>query len=154
VRASHQLVLLLRGFLAVAFGVLVVSQVLVLPLLFSSWDDVGLRWPLLLVSELGLVCVEVVVAATWRLLTMVEEDRIFSEDAFTWVDTILGAMATAWALLLGALVCVVGRWEQPGLPVALLLMLVGGAVLGLLVVVMRELLRQATALRTEFEAVI
>ena len=152
--ASHQLVVLLRGFLAVALGVLAVSQLLVLPLLFSSWSDEGLRWPLLLLSELGLVCAEVVVACTWRQLTMVEEDRIFSEDAFTWVDTILGAMATAWALLLGALVCVVGRWDHPGLPVALLLMLVGGAVLGLLMAVMRALLRQATTLRTEFEAVI
>ena len=36
----------------------------------------------------------------------------------------------------------------------LLLLLVVGAVLGLLMVVMRALLRQATTLRTEMEAVI
>jgi hypothetical protein len=34
------------------------------------------------------------------------------------------------------------------------LMLVGGAVLGLLLVVMRALLRQATTLRTDMDAVI
>jgi hypothetical protein len=36
----------------------------------------------------------------------------------------------------------------------LMLMLIGGAVIGLLMVVMRALLRQATALRTGMEAVI
>ena len=44
--------------------------------------------------------------------------------------------------------------DDPGVPILLMLMLVGGAVLGLLMVVMRALLRQATALRTDMEAVI
>ncbi len=42
----------------------------------------------------------------------------------------------------------------PGPPLVLLLVLVAGAVVGLLVVVMRALLRQATTLRTDMEAVI
>lgn len=156
---TRQLVAALRGLLALAFGMLVVAQIVVLPWLFASWAGdspamAGLRWPLFGASVLGLVCVEIVIGCTWRLLTMVEEDRIFSEDAFTWVNGILGAIAAAWVLLLGAFVVVVDRWDFPGLPVALLLLLVGGAVLGLLMVVMRALLRQATTLRAEFEAVI
>jgi hypothetical protein len=42
----------------------------------------------------------------------------------------------------------------PGPPAVLLLVLVAVAVLGLLMVVMRALLRQATTLRTDMEAVI
>lgn len=46
------------------------------------------------------------------------------------------------------------RSDDPGLPLLLFLMLVGVAVLGLLMVVMRALLRQATTLRIDMEAVI
>jgi hypothetical protein len=42
----------------------------------------------------------------------------------------------------------------PGLPLLLLMMSVGVAVAGLLMAVMRALLRQATTLRTDMEAVI
>ena len=43
--------------------------------------------------------------------------------------------------------------DDPGLPL-LFLLLVAGAALGLVVVVLRALLRQATDLRTDMEAVI
>jgi CHASE1-domain containing sensor protein len=43
---------------------------------------------------------------------------------------------------------------DPGLPLLLFLMSVGVTVLGLLMLVMRTLLRQATTLRTDMEAVI
>ena len=56
--------------------------------------------------------------------------------------------------LLGSFVSSRVRADDPGLPVLLLLVLLGGAVLGLLMVVMRALLRQATTLRTDMEAVI
>jgi len=46
------------------------------------------------------------------------------------------------------------RATDPGLPLLLFLLSVGVAVLGLLMVVMRALLRQATTLRTDMEAVI
>jgi hypothetical protein len=44
--------------------------------------------------------------------------------------------------------------NDPGLPLLLFLMVIGVTVLGLLMVVMRALLRQATTLRTDMEAVI
>ena len=88
-----------------------------------------------------------------KLLTLVQHDRIFSEGSLAWVDAIVWAIAVAWALLLGVFYFAVS-WELPGLPAALLLMLVAGAVLGLLIVVMRALLRQATTLRADMDAVI
>jgi Protein of unknown function (DUF2975) len=44
--------------------------------------------------------------------------------------------------------------DDPGLPLLLFLLTIGVTVLGLLMVVMRALLRQATTLRADMEAVI
>jgi hypothetical protein len=57
-------------------------------------------------------------------------------------------------VLLGVFLFVGFRASDPGLPLPLFLMLVGVAVVGLLVVVLRALLRQATTLRTDRQAVI
>jgi putative transcriptional regulator len=72
------------------------------------------------VAILGLVCVQVVIVCTWQLLTLVRDDRIFSAVSLVWVDTIVGAIGAADAVLLGALVWSALTWEHPGLPVALL----------------------------------
>lgn len=111
---------------------------------------------MLAVSVSGLVCVQVVIVSTWKLLTMVRDDRIFSEASLVWVDAIVWAIFAAWVLLLGLFIYLgvsVG-FDDPALPLTLMLMVVAGAVLGLLMVVMRALLRQATTLRTDMEAVI
>jgi Protein of unknown function (DUF2975) len=156
---TERLVGVLRILLGLAFAALVLAQVVVLPSMSDDWVK---EWPelahsgwLLTVSVLELLCVQVVIVCTWRLLTMVKDDRIFSEASLAWVNVIVAAMAAAWVLLLGTFLYVVGPGGPPGPWVAmLLLMLVAGAVLGLLVVVMRALLRQATSLRTDMEAVI
>jgi hypothetical protein len=109
---------------------------------------------LLTASVLGLLCVQVVIVCTWHLLTMVEQDRIFSDESLVWVNVVVGAMASAWLLLLGSFVHVARLGGPAGASVVMLLMLVAGAVVGLLMVVMRALLRQATTLRTELEAVV
>jgi Protein of unknown function (DUF2975) len=57
------------------------------------------------------------------------------------------AIAAAWAVLVGVLFHVGFNADDPGLPLLLFLMSVGVTVLGLLMVVMRALLRQATTLR-------
>ena len=155
---TERLVGVLRVLLGLAFAALVVAQVRVLPATYDDWvrdapAPAGTGW-LLAVAVLVLLCVQVVIACTWRLLTMVKDDRIFSDDALVWVNVIVGAMALAWLLVLGALCWVLALGEFPGLSVAMLLMLVAGAVVGLLMVVMRALLRQATSLRTDLEAVI
>lgn len=155
----HRLVTVLRGLLGLAFAALVLAQVVVLPWsvgqVAAEWPQLApLRLPLLAVAVVELLCVQVVIWCTWELLRLVEEDRIFSESAFGWVHAIIGAVAAAWLVLLGTLLAVDDLWRLPGLAVGLLLMLVAEAVLGLLMVVMRALLRQATTLRADLEAVI
>jgi hypothetical protein len=149
----------LRILLVMAFALLVVFQTLSLPGQFAHMAEENpaeayLRWPLTVFAVVEVACVQVVIVSTWKLLTMVKRDRIFSKAALAWVDAIVWAMLTAWVLLLGVFIFLVLNADDPGVPMMLMLMLVGGAVLGLLMVVMRALLRQATALRTDMEAVI
>jgi hypothetical protein len=147
----------LRVLLAGAFVVLLAAQLRVLPAVYDdrvrgSAERAG-SGGLLTVAELVLLCVQVVVVCTWRLLTLVEQERIFSEQSFVWVDVVLAATACAELLVLGALVAVADP-DRPVVIAAGALLLVAGAVTGLLVVVLRALLRQATGLRTELEAVV
>ncbi|WP_344750708.1 DUF2975 domain-containing protein [Micromonospora olivasterospora] len=141
------------------FGVLVVFQTFSLPGQFAhmakeSPDLAYLRWPATAVSVFFVLCVQAVIVCTWKLLTLVKDDRIFTQASLGWVDAIVWAVAAAWVVLLGVFLYVGFHADDPGLPLLLFLMLVGVAVLGLLMVVMRALLRQATTLRTDMEAVI
>ncbi|MFI6264995.1 DUF2975 domain-containing protein [Micromonospora sp. NPDC051006] len=149
----------LRVFLVLLFGILVVFQTLSLPGQFAYMaeqdpEHAYLRWPATAVSVFWVLCVQVVIVATWKLLTLVKNDRIFTQDALAWVDAIVWAIAAAWVVLLGVFLYIGFNADDPGLPLLLFLTLVGVAVLGLLMVVMRALLRQATTLRTDMEAVI
>jgi hypothetical protein len=156
---EHRAVAPLRVFLVVLFGVLVVFQTLSLPGQFAymakeSPDLAYLRWPMTAASVFWVLCVQVVVVSTWKLLTLVKNDRIFSEASLAWVDAIVWAIGAAWVVLLGVFLYFGFRADDPGLPLLLFLMVIGVTVLGLLMVVMRALLRQATSLRTDMEAVI
>ncbi|GAB3183256.1 DUF2975 domain-containing protein [Micromonospora palomenae] len=156
---EHRAVAPLRVFLVLLFGILVMFQTFSLPGQFAhmaqeSPDQAYLRWPLTAVSVFWLLCIQVVIVSTWKLLTLVKNDRIFSDAALAWVDAIVWAIVAGWVVLLGVFLYVGFRASDPGLPLLLFLMLVGVAVLGLLMVVMRALLRQATTLRTDMEAVI
>ena len=156
---EHRAVLALRVFLVLLFGILVVLQTLSLPGQFAymakeSPDLAYLRWPLTAVTVFWVLCVQVVIVSTWKLLTLVKNDRIFSDAAFGWVNTIVWAIGAAWVVLVGAFLFIGFNASDPGLPLLLFLMVVGVSVLGLLMIVMRALLRQATALRTDMEAVI
>lgn len=149
----------LRAFLVVLFAVLVLLQVMSLPGQFAhmaqeSPDMAYLRWPLTVVSIFWVLCIQAVVVSTWKLLTLVRGDRIFSRASLVWVDVILSAIVAAWVVLLGVFFYVGFRADDPGLPLLLFLMVVIIAVAALLMVVMRALLRQATMLRTDMDAVI
>ncbi|RKN45376.1 DUF2975 domain-containing protein [Micromonospora endolithica] len=157
--AEHRAVLPLRVFLVVLFGVLVVFQTMSLPGQFAymaeqSPEEAYLRWPATIVTIFWVLCVQVVIVATWKLLTLVKNDRIFTQASLVWVDAIVWAIAAAWTVLVGVFLYVGFNANDPGLPLLLFLILVGVAVFGLLMVVMRALLRQATTLRTDMEAVI
>ncbi len=145
--------------LVVLFGILLVFQTLSLPGQFRYQaeqhpEDAHLRWPLTALAVFFVLCVQVVVVATWKLLSLVSADRIFTRDSLVWVDAIVGAVGAAWLVFFGLFLWVGFHADDPGAPMLMFLILVGGAVFGLLLVVMRALLRQATTLRTDMDAVI
>jgi hypothetical protein len=155
----HRAVLPLRILLVLSFLLLVLFQTMSFPGTFAHMakeepDLAYLRWPLTAFTAIEILCVQVVVVCTWKLLTMVEEDRIFSADALRWVDLIIRAIGFAWLLLLGGFLYVGFTADDPGLPLVLTLLLLGGGTFGMLMIVMRALLQQATTLRTDMEAVI
>jgi hypothetical protein len=160
----RHVVLPLRILLVLSLVALLAAQIWAAPALLPELAEVTLersvvRWVMLAAAVLGLACVQVVVVCTWRLLTMVTDDRIFSAEALPWVNAIVWAVAAGWAMLLTTTVCtyyfIVDEVSDDPVPLALLLLLLlVGAVVGLLMVVMRALLRQATTLRADMEAVI
>jgi len=157
--SENRAVAALRVFLVVLFGILVVFQTLSLPGQFRyqaqvNPQDAHLRWPATFVAGFVVLCFEVVVVSTWKLLTMVKRDRIFTPAATFWVNLIIGAIGGVW-LVVGAIFLYVGfHADDPGLPMVLLLVEVVITVLGLPMVVMRALLQRATTLRSDMEAVI
>ncbi|PWC03511.1 DUF2975 domain-containing protein [Agromyces badenianii] len=155
----------LRVLLVLVFAGLLVAQLLSLPGQFSHMaaenPELGfIPWLLLILALLEAVCFQIVIVCTWRLLTLVGSDRIFSEEAFVWVDAIVWAMVVAWLLLAGVAAYLVSviyftpELRDPGVPIALTGMVLIGGVMVLTMVVMRALLRQATVLRSDLEEVI
>ncbi|HYI52949.1 MAG TPA: DUF2975 domain-containing protein [Microlunatus sp.] len=157
---TFRAVVVLRILLVLLFVALLVGQTLSIPgqlahLASQSPVVAPLRWPLLIVAVLGMLCGQIVIVCTWRLLSMVMADRIFSEDAFVWVNAILTALTTAWALLLATTVFLsLVLFDDPGTPMLMFGMVLAGGTVVLLMYVMRALLRQATTLRTEMDGVI
>jgi hypothetical protein len=149
----------LRILLALFFAALVMLQTFSLPGQFrymaeENPEDAGLRWPALAIAVLVLLCVQVVIVCTWKLLTMVQDGRIFSEASLRWVDGILWAIGTAWTIIACVFAVAIFTADDPGVGVLLTVILLGGAVAELLLMVMRALLLQATTLRTEMDSVI
>jgi hypothetical protein len=156
---EHRAVAALRVFLVVLFGILVFFQTVSLPGQFASMakeapEGAYLRWPATAVTVFWLLCVQVVIVATWKMLTLVKNDRIFSDAAMTWVNVIMTAIGAGWLVLVGVFLYVGFKAKDPGLPLLLFLLLTGATVFGLLMVVLRALLRRATTLHTEMQAVI
>ncbi|WP_244931637.1 DUF2975 domain-containing protein [Nocardioides sp. W7] len=149
----------LRILLVVFFVGLVFGQVVSMPGQFAHLateepDLAHLRWPLTIWSILEIAAVQVVVVCTWRLLSLVRADRIFSEEAFRWVDLIVAALGVGWALFAGFALYVISKSDDPGTPILVIGMTLAGGVVLLVMVVMRALLHQATTLRLDLDAVI
>lgn len=151
----------LRAFLVAAAGATVLLQVAILPTMaadYASWypEAAEARYPMLLFAVLFLTCAQIVVVCTWRLLTMVRESRIFRPSSRRDVNVMIGAFVGAGTLALGSLLYVVvaGVTWSPG--VAILQVAGAGICFGIamLLVVMRQLLTHATALRTEMDEVV
>lgn len=155
----RRVVPLLKLFLVALFAVLVLLQTMSLPGQFAhmaaeSPEMAYLRWPLTAVSVFLVLCVQAVLVCIWKLLSLVRTDRIFSSASMVWVDAIGWTIALGWSVFLMLFLFVGFNAHDPGLPLLMFLMLIGGAILGLLMVVMRALLEQATTLRTDMDAVI
>jgi len=155
----HRLVPLLQAALGLLFALLVLLQWFSFPGQFAHVArehpaQADLRWPLTIFVGVLILCVQVVVVCTWRLLSMVRQDVIFTGTALRWVDAIIGALATAWVLAAAGSLWAVWGADDPGTPLLLFVVLLVGAAFGLVVVVLRELLRQAAGLRTELAGVI
>ena len=155
----------LRVLLVLVFLGLVVAQFMSLPGEFrqqaEEHPEAGfLPWLLLTFAILEVICFQIVIVCTWRLLTLVGADRIFSEKSFVWVDVIVWTMVAAWLLLAGIAAYLVGviyftpDLRDPGTPILLTGMVLIGGVVVLTIVVLRALLRQAAVLQSDLEEVI
>jgi hypothetical protein len=152
-------VILLKVVMAALFLVLLVFQFLSFPGQFAynaqqHPDQAYLRWPLTFLAGFCILCAEVVVVSIWQLLGLVQSDRIFSNAAFKWVDAIIWAIGGGWAVLVAGTAWVLSQADDPGVPMVLIFLSLSVTVVGLLMVVMRALLRQATVLRNDLEGVI
>lgn len=152
----------LRILLVLVFLGLLAAQVFSIP--GEAFDTAGespvFQWTFLAVGVLEALALQIVILCTWRLLTLLTADRIFSEKSFVWVDVMAWTIALAWLLFASVAAVVVGiifftpELRDPGVPVLLVGMTLIGAVVVLVVVVMRSLLRQAAALRADLDEVI
>ncbi|MDA3646642.1 DUF2975 domain-containing protein [Saccharopolyspora indica] len=150
---------------AIAAGLF--GQIVVIPT--TAADEVELfppyaplAVPYATAAIIGVACVQIVLVAAWMLLAMVQRDAIFSSRAFRWVDAIIGA--TLLATLVAAGVAghlAVAEIPSPDDGMAVIGALgaatacVGvGASFAMVVVIMRNLLRKATEMKTEIAGVI
>ena len=150
----------LRAVIGIGLATCLTLQVVVLPWM-SGWmardnpEVAYLRWPVLALSILGLVCVDVVLMCVWRLLAAVQASRIFDPQMFVWVDTIVWTLGATAVISFVALVYLVVTAAGPiTVPAVALFATVAALGMMSLMIVMRALLHQATALRTEMDAVI
>lgn len=119
-----------------------------------------LTWPIFIAVELGILAFLLVIVCTWQLLTMVKHDKIFTDAAMLWVNLIVWTFLGMWlalcalAVYLTAVIYFTPELRDPGIPVLLFGMVVIGAVLVMVVAILRVLLRRATAMQQDLEEVI
>ncbi|SDL07777.1 DUF2975 domain-containing protein [Tessaracoccus oleiagri] len=156
---SYFAVTILRGGLLAAVAIIVVAQVLYLPW-YSGMiarelpAEAYMRWPILTLAILGLLCVQVVLVCTQQLLSFVPLNEVFQPGALGWVDGIIAAFLAGSFVCLATLVYQAFTVSGPPLwSLALLAGVMCGVGLALLVWVMRTFLVQAIEMRAESDVV-
>jgi len=153
-------ILLTKALIVVLFAALLVCQTVLVPTLAGNAaayapEFAGLQVPGIVLTVLLLACVEVVLVCVWRLLSMVAEDSIFARAAFRWVDVIIIAVLAAVVLVIVGMILI--DRAGAGTPLALvggILAIIVGLGIALLVVVLKELLRQAVQLEQDMSEVV
>lgn len=119
--------------------------------------------PYVIVSILGVACVQGALVAVWALLGMLRRDALFTDKAFRWVDVIIGCTIAATLLTGGVTVHLAvdanissfaSNMEIVGAMAGTFVLTAAGAAFTMLVVLMRGLLRKATRLQTELAEVV
>ena len=150
----------LRVLLIGAVLVIAVVQVVFLPWVSGEMarslpGEAYMRWPILALAILGLLCVQVAIVCMLRLLGFTQDGRVFTPAAFRWVDGLIAAFIGAAAVCLATIVY---QSQTVAGPPLWMLALFGGVLTGvalaLLTWTMRALLAQAITLRTDMEMVI
>lgn len=150
----------LRVLLVLAVLVILLIQALYLPWLSGIVarelpDTAFMRWPILTLAVLGLLCVQVGIVCTLRLLGLTRKETVFSRSATRWVDGIIGAFLGGSGVCIATLVYQSLTVGGPPLwTLSLVAGAIGGVAMALLMTVMRQLLVQATTLKDEMEVVI
>lgn len=146
----------LKAVIALSVAGSLTVQVVLVPLIWRDLTGEGvlLQWTVALLAVLFVVALQMVAVCVWRLLTLVRRDAVFSERAFRYVNTVIGAMVGASGVVCAFAVLLARGETAPGM-----VGLVCGAALvlagvALVVVVMKALLRQAVGMRSELEQVI
>ena len=150
-------ILALRVVIAIALLGSLVVQGIGVPLLWIDMEGVAgsVRVPVALILILGVGTLQVLAVCIWRLLTMVRRGTVFSHAAFRYVDVMIGAIATASVLAFAMAVTLApGEDVAPGMVGFICGISLTIAGFALLMVVMRQLLAQATQLRSELDEVI
>ncbi len=150
----------LKSLIAVLFALLLLCQTVVVPIVAAQMAETlpplaFLQWPGVIAAAIFVLCLQVALACVWRLLTLAREGIIFNAKAFAYVDVILAAIIVATVIVLGSIILLtaVGA-ASPSITLLAALGIVIGAVLALLVVVLRGLLRQASQLESDLAEVV
>ncbi|MGM0386169.1 MAG: DUF2975 domain-containing protein [Actinomycetota bacterium] len=158
---GHRIVVnVLRLLLIGAVLVIVVVQAVFLPWLSGVMarnlpGEAYMRWPILTLAILGLLCVQVAIVCTLRLLRFTQDGRVFTSTAFRWVDGLIASFIGASVVCLATIIY---QSQTVAGPPLWMLALAGGVMTGvalaLLTWTMRALLAQAITLRADMEMVI
>jgi len=152
--------LTLKSLIVVLVALLVLCQTVVVPAIAAGTAEripplAFLQWPGVIAAAVFVACLQVALICVWRLLSLVGEGSIFNPRAFVFVDVIVGAIIVATLIVLAAIILLtaVGA-ASPSITLLSVLGVVIGAVLALLVVVLRGLLRTATQLESDLAEVV
>lgn len=151
---------ILQALIIVLVGLLLASQVLVIPEVaritaLRNPDVAWLEVPGIIGAVLFIALIQVTLVCIWFLLSLVQADRIFRVEAFRYVDIILGALVAAGVVILASYVVIVAsRSVSLSLTLLAVLGVVVSAALALLVVVLRGLLRKALELEQDLSEVV